>query len=300
MGGSGIAAKIVFDHVKNKIKLPYYINKDYKLPGFVNKKSLVVVCSYSGNTEEALSCFKEAIKNNSEICCISSGGILLKQAIKRGFNYMSLPKGNPPRTMIAFAIILLFNVLNHYSIFKINVESVFKMVFKSLDKSKVNKIKSDAKKLSDKIYTTLPIVYSSDNISGIGVRLKQQLNENSKILCIQSTVPEMNHNEILGWTLNKKSLLNKIPVNKFSIIFLRNNSELKRNQIRLNILKKELTKINRKNIFEVTSKGGSMFEEMFYLIHLCDWVSYFLALKHKIDPINIDAINMFKKELSRY
>ena len=164
----------------------------------------------------------------------------------------------------------------------------------------INKIKSDAKKLSEKIYTTFPVVYSSDNISGIGVRLKQQLNENSKILCIQNTVPEMNHNEILGWTLNEKSLLNKIPVNKFSIIFLRNNSELKRNQIRLNILKKELTKINQKNIFEVTSRGSSMFEEMFYLIHLCDWVSYFLALKHKIDPINIDAINMFKKELSRY
>lgn len=300
MGGSGISASIVFNYLKHKISVPYYINKSYSLPKFADKNSLIIICSYSGNTEETLSCFKNALKLKGEICCLSSNGFLVKESVDKQINHMVIPGGNPPRTMIAFSIIFILNVLKNYSIYRINIETTFNKIITKLQQPTLNKLKNKAKKISEKIKNTIPVIYTCEDIDGVGVRFKQQLNENSKILCLQNSIPEMNHNEILGWRTKKDKTLNNISLSRFSVIFLRHSDELKRNFIRLNILKNKMKKINKKNVLEINAEGDSYFEELFYLVHLCDWISYFLALKNNVDPVNIDEINMFKKELARY
>jgi len=288
LGGSGIGGNIVRDIVAKESCLPLLSVKNYEIPKFINSDTLVIASSYSGNTEETLSALEKCVQKNAEIAIITSGGKLKKFAEKYNYNHIIVPGNHPPRAMFAYSFVQLFYVLYNYNIindsFKENIKGSV-----SLLKEKNNKIKEQAKFIAEKLFNTTPVIYVADGFEGVAVRFRQQINENSKMLCWHQVVPEMNHNELLGWRINTENL---------SVIFFRNKVDNKRNQIRIDINKSVISKYTE-NIIEVWSEGETLIENTLYHIHLGDWVSWYLSEMNKVDAIEINVINYLKTELAK-
>ncbi|MEI8279158.1 MAG: bifunctional phosphoglucose/phosphomannose isomerase, partial [Bacteroidota bacterium] len=279
-----IAQNYVFD----KVTIPFVVNKDYFLPAFVNKDSLVIVSSYSGNTEETVAAMQQAIKAKATVVCITSGGKIMELAKKKNVDCILLPAGMPPRACLGYSMLQILYTLKHFGYLKTDFEKEVRASIKLLnaeEKSIQKQAIGIAKKLNDK----LPIIYASADFEGVAVRCRQQLNENSKILCWHGVIPEMNHNELVGWR-DKDA--------KKAVLILRNEDDYERVQLRMEINKKVIKKYTN-NIIEITSKGKSYFEKAFYFIHLTDWVSVMLAdLRHQ-DAIEVKVIDFLKGELSK-
>tara|TARA_B100001250_G_scaffold208643_1_gene179087 strand:- start:5658 stop:6647 length:990 start_codon:yes stop_codon:yes gene_type:complete len=288
LGGSGIGGTIVSDLISKKISIPVITNKDYTIPSFVNKHTLVIVSSYSGNTEETLSALEKCQAKESEIAIITSGGRLNDIGEKNGYNRLIVPKGHPPRAMFAYAFAKLFYMLHHYKIIDGYFEEELENSINLLEEKK-STIQKQALSLAKKLYGKTPVIYTPNGFEGVGVRFRQQINENSKMLCWHHVIPEMNHNELLGWRVNTSDL---------AVVCLRNKSDYQRTQVRMNITKKVISKFT-KNISEIWSEGDTLIENSLYHINLGDWVSWYLSEMNQVDAIEIDVINFLKKELSK-
>ena len=288
LGGSGIGGTIVKDLLSKQISIPITASKGYDIPAFVNESTLVIACSYSGNTEETLMALEKCFENNAEIAIITSGGKLEKIAKEKNLNHIIIPGGHPPRAMFGYGFTELFFVLKNYNFIDDYFISDFKKAITILEKEHKNIIKK-AESLAKKMYKTTPVIYSAEGFEGVAIRLRQQINENSKMLCWHHVVPEMNHNELLGWRTN---------VDNLSVLYLRNQGDFYRNSTRIEINQSVIKKYTS-NISEVWSLGNSELENTLYLINLGDWISWFLSVLNNVDAIEIDVINYLKSELSK-
>jgi len=288
LGGSGIGGTIINDIVSINADVPISATKDYSIPNFVNEDTLVIANSYSGNTEETISALEKCQIKNAEISIITSGGLLQKIAEKNKFNKIIIPGGEPPRAMFGYAFTGLFYILNHYDIINDSFKLDFKNAISLLDNEK-KVIKNQALDLAKKMYQKTPVIYVANGFEGVAVRFRQQINENSKMLCWHHVIPEMNHNELLGWRTN---------VNDLAVVYLRNKCDYKKNQIRIDINKEVISNFTQ-NISEVWSKGDSLIENTLYHINLGDWVSWYLSDMNGVDAIEIDVINFLKKKLAK-
>ena len=288
LGGSGIGGTIVNDVVSSRVSIPILATKDYSIPNFVDDSTLVIASSYSGNTEETLYALEKCIKKNAEVCIITSGGKLKNLAEENNFNHIIIPGGQPPRAMFGYAFTELFYVLTHYGIVDESFKADFEKAINLLDAEKTD-IQSQAKDLAKKMYQQTPVIYVAQGFEGVAVRFRQQINENSKMLCWHHVIPEMNHNELLGWRTNVENL---------AVVYFRNKLDFDRNQVRMDINKKVISKYTS-NISEVWSKGDSVIENTLYHINLGDWISWYLSEMNNVDAIEIDVINYLKGELAK-
>ncbi len=287
-GGSAIGGFIVQNIFNNKSKVPIYLNKNYKIPEYVNNNTLFIASSYSGNTEETLSALNFAYKKTKKIFCITSGGELLKLAKKNRYNFITIPGGSAPRSMVCFSIIQILYIVNYINNFSFNqLESQLLDVNKFLIKHKSNII-NDATVIAKKLLDKIPIIYTFPEFEGVALRFKQQLNENSKMHSFYNIIPEMNHNEIVPW--NKKEC-NLIP------IFIRGLSS-KRNIDRMHINMNQIKKYVEN--FILIEGIGTYLNQYFYLINIVDWISLIFAERNNIDPNEIKAIESLKEELKLY
>ena len=287
LGGSGIGGTIVKDLISKDISIPIETSKGYDIPGFVNEKTLVVACSYSGNTEETLSALNKCLEKNAEVVIVCSGGKLQGLALEKDLNHIIIPGGNPPRAMFGYGFTQLFFVLNNYGVINDSFKADFEKSILLINTEQEN-IKKTAQDISKKLFNTTPIIYVADGFEGVAVRFRQQINENSKMLCWHHVVPEMNHNELLGWRTN---------VENTSVIYLRNESDYYRNKTRIDINKSVIEKYTS-NISEIWSLGNSSIERSLYLINVGDWISWYLSELNNVDAIEIDVINYLKEKLS--
>ncbi|MDB4088855.1 bifunctional phosphoglucose/phosphomannose isomerase [Flavobacteriales bacterium] len=287
LGGSGIGGKIASQIVENFSQIPVVVHNTYYLPKFVGENTLVIISSYSGDTEETVSSLKEALLRKSEIACISSGGKVTEIAAKNNLNIVKVPGGNPPRAMLTYSLTQLFFILNNYGLIYDDFEANLISTITLLNDEAEN-IKQEAKEVTKTVKDKTILIYTDDSFGGVGTRFKQQLNENSKVLAFNHVVPEMNHNELLGWNGGNDS---------FSAIFLRNHSDNERNQFRMEICK-EIIANKTNSIVELFSKGSSTIEHTFYLILITDWISVYLAAEYGVDAIEIKVIDRLKNELS--
>jgi glucose/mannose-6-phosphate isomerase len=289
LGGSGIGGKIVSQLVEKELKVPVVINNNYSLPSFADKNTLVIISSYSGNTEETLYAMKTAIEKGCEIACITSGGEVLELAKKHNFNYIVVPGGNPPRSMLTYSLVQQFFVLNNYKLISDSFLEELATTITLLNENEEG-IKEEAKAVADKVFNTMTVIYAEANYEGITVRFKQQINENAKALCWNHVIPEMNHNELVGWAGGSQN---------FSAIFLRNENDFDRNQVRMDVSKEIVSKYTDK-VVEIYSKGNTIIERSLYLTLLTDWVSVYLADLYKVDSIEVDVITGLKNKLSSF
>ncbi len=288
LGGSGIGGTIVSDIISPKVDIPITATKDYSIPNFVNEHTLVIANSYSGNTEETLYALEKCQSRAAEIAVITSGGKLKAIAEENKYNKIIIPGNQPPRAMFGYAFTELFFMLNHYGIIDDSFKSDFTKAIELLDTEKSD-IQEQAMSLAKKMYKQTPVIYVANGFEGVAVRFRQQINENSKMLCWHHVVPEMNHNELLGWRTN---------VNDLAVVYFRNKSDYDRNQIRMDINKKVISKFTE-NITEIWSKGDSLIENSLYHINLGDWVSWYLSEMNNVDAIEIDVIDFLKGELAK-
>ena len=289
LGGSGIGGTILKDLLLKKTSIPLATSKGYSIPSYVNESTLVIACSYSGNTEETLISLKKCIEKKAQIAIITSGGKLKEIAEEKGFNHIVIPSGHPPRAMFGYGFTELFYVLKNYSLIDGSFENDFENAIVLLEKEH-ELIVETAKKISKKLYKTTPIIYVTDGFEGVAIRFRQQINENSKMLCWHHVIPEMNHNELLGWRTNVENL---------SVIYLRNKNDNPRNSKRIDVNTSIIKKYTN-NISEVWSVGNSDIEKTLYHINLGDWISWFLSDLNNVDAIEIDVIDFLKNELSKF
>lgn len=287
LGGSGIGGTIVSQLTASSANLPIYVNKDYHIPGFVNDATLFIASSYSGNTEETLESLAQAQKAGAEIACITSGGKLKQIAEENNYNLIVIPAGLPPRAAFGYSSVQQFRLLSHYNIIdKIYLEDVTN-VPTLLNENKESIIK-EAEALTDALYDKIPVIYSEATFEGVGVRFRQQINENSKMLCWHHALPEMNHNELVSWAPEYKNC---------AVVLFRNQSDYSRTQTRMEFTKERVSP-RASSVTEVWSKGNNLVERAYYLIYVGDWVSVLLAEKQGIDPVEVDIITKLKSTLA--
>lgn len=289
LGGSGIGGTIVLELIVNTCKVPVTVVKDYFLPGFVNKNTLLIVCSYSGNTEETLNALNEGISKNAQIVTITSGGKILQLARQNQFDFIEIPGGQPPRSCIGLSLVQLIQVLIKKGFAG---EQLLKDVSKSielLDKENAA-IKAEALKIAEKLKNKITVIYSLGSCEGVAVRFRQQINENSKMLCWHHTLPEMNHNELVGWTEKNENL---------AVVTFHTSFDFDRVKKRYQICKPIFEKYSS-GVIDIVAKGESKLEQYFYLINIGDWISCYLADLKGIDPVEVNVIDHLKSELSKF
>ncbi len=289
MGGSGIGGKIVSQWVSDDLSVPFVCVNDYVLPYFVDEHTLLIASSYSGDTEETLSALEDGLNKGAHVVAICSGGKLAQLAKEHNFDAIIVPGGNPPRSALAFSLVQLVAIFEKLELVTIRytaqLESSIKLISDNIDE-----IHSEAKKLATFLYGKMPIIYATSMFEGIAVRARQQLNENAKVLCWHHVIPEMNHNELVGWSGGSE---------KFAPIFLINTNMYDRNAFRLNLSKEVMEEKGAKAFF-VEAKGESMTQESIYFIHLIDWASLYLSEIKSVDPIAIPVIDYLKGELGKF
>lgn len=288
LGGSGIGGTIVNELFKNDCKVPVVVNKDYIMPSFINENTLVIASSYSGNTEETLIALEEAMNKGAEIAIITSGGKALEIAQANKFNHIVIPGGNPPRSMLAYSLVQLLALFAHYKLVSKALHTEVPAAVALLENQHQNII-SSAEKLAEKLYKKIPIVYAVDGFEGVAVRWKQQINENSKMLSWHAVVPEMNHNELVGWAGGNEDV---------AVVFLRNKADFNRNQHRVEINKDIIAKYTP-HVFEVWSEGDTSLANTLYLINFGDWVSLILSEMNKVDVMEVKVIDFLKSSLAK-
>jgi len=288
LGGSGIGGKIVSQWVAGHCNVPIVCTNDYILPGFVNEKTLVIISSYSGDTEETVAAMEEAFSKGAEIACITSGGKIGKIAQEKGLNCITIPGGNPPRSMFGYSAIQQLYMLAHYGFIGMEFETSIQNAIQTMHNN-MTALRAQSLDIAKKIVDRIPVLYSEAMYEGVTIRWRQQINENSKMLCSHHVFPEMNHNELVGWTGGD---------NRVAVVILRNEDDHKRSQIRMEICKKLMGE-KCDTIIEAWSKGNDKIERSLYLVHLGDWISIDLAELRNEDAVAIPAIIFLKGELAK-
>ncbi len=292
LGGSALAGEIFFT-LKNKnfspfnINLPFFIHRSYDLPQDTDERTLVIIVSYSGNTEETISAYESAKKKDLEIAGIVSNGKLADLFTQDGTPWVKIPDPNlPPRCSLGYQLVALVKIMMAYGILPPYSQ---KELSETANKIIPEKLETTAQQIAEKIAGKIPLIYASEENRALARIWKIKINENAKTPSFWNVFPELNHNEMVGWS--KK--YNYLP---FVFLFLIDDNDFprikKRQELTFNLLKEEGWPTEKIILY-----GENPLEKIFWALTLSDWVSYFLALKFNIDPAPVDIVEKFKKLL---
>ena len=287
LGGSGIGGTIVKETIQDEAKVPVEVMKSYTLPAYVDANTLVICCSYSGNTEETLESYSEAKKCKAHIVSVTSGGKLLEASKADGNDVIVIPSGMPPRACLGYSLTQLFKVMGFHGIASTPYLDQILSSAKLLVENQASLMKA-AKRLAEIIGDKYPVIYSTSLHEGVAIRFRQQLNENAKILCWHHVIPEMNHNELVGWSHEYPDV---------AVIIFRDAHEHPRNELRIELCKKVFEQFSHV-VIEVLSKGASALEKKLYWIYFGDWVSWYLSEIRHVDATEVKIIEQLKKDLA--
>jgi len=289
LGGSGIGAKMVANWLQDEIKVPVSLVNDYTLPGYVNKNTLIIGSSYSGNTEETTIALEEAKSRSCHIIGICSGGKLEQFCKDNGYDCIVVPGGNPPRSALAYSVIQLLHIFASLG-FVSHEHKQHMLKGGAFIESHQEEIHDIAKEMAAHLFGKVGVYYAETKYEGVIVRARQQFNENSKYLGWHHVIPEMNHNELVGWTGGD---------DRFAPVFFNTGDLHPRNYRRFEISKSAIEKKCGK-VFNVSAKGDSFIERSLYLINIVDWASYYLCEMNGADIIDIEIIDYLKSELAKF
>ncbi len=210
MGGSAIGGQLVKDLVGPESGVSIHLERGYSLPSFAGKDSQVICISYSGNTEEVISSFREAVSKGISVAAITSGGTLAAEAERSGAPVLRIPGGNPPRASLGYLFAPLVRIASARGLIDIDGEGFASAMRKT--RSLIDKCLLDADpsgniamQLAKRLYGRVPLVYSGNGLlKGAAYRWKCQFNENSKSMAFYNIFPELGHNEIMAWDCPEK------------------------------------------------------------------------------------------------
>lgn len=297
LGGSAIGGDLLKSYLADEMKVPFIVHRGYTLPAFVGPRSLVIVSSYSGNTEETLSMHKEAMKRRARILCITSGGKTEQMARTRRTPLIKIPSGMPPRAALGYSFFPLLIALTRMGLVKNKSrhmnETIALLQEKSDEYGTPDPSANNALRLAESLKGHIGIIYSSwERFDAVATRWRGQIAENAKSLSFGHVLPEMNHNELVGWKVLKEQM------GEFQVFFLRDKEDHDRVQKRMDITRTVIGEYTTR-ITEIRSEGTSLLARMFSLVYLGDWVSYYLAILNGEDPTPVKVIDYLKGELGK-
>lgn len=290
LGGSGIGGNFVQSFIYDECPIPYIVGKAYNIPKYIDENTLFIASSYSGNTEETLASLALAEKTGATIVAISGGGKIIDRAKEMGYDYIQVP-GNwaSPRACLGYSIVQQLYLLNKLGLIGNSFEQELEKSISYL-REYAGEINAEAEQIAETLIDKIPIIYAEDRYEPTAIRLRQQINENAKMLCWHHVIPEMNHNELVGWRTHRTD---------WAVILFRSSDNLMRNSVRMDI-NKEIISEYCDNITEIHAVGDSVIERTMYLVHFGDWISWHLSDKTNRDSIEVNVIDYLKKELSKH
>ena len=286
MGGSALPGVILkMLKVFHGWPVAIRVHRSYGLPSWVSPRALVFTVSFSGNTEELISSYKEAKDKSLSIVGITTGGKLAELCQKDKTPWVKIPEVNiQPRSAAGYQIASIIKVLSHFSIF----ENLDKYILAASKNLKPKALEGQGKELAQRIEGKIPVIYASDKYRGLAQIWKINFNENSKSPAFWNYFPELNHNEIVGMTHTTAP---------FHVLILRDEKLdhpriLKRMTITARLLKEKGIGVD---IIDI--EGKDILTKIFSNYILANWASYYLALEYEIDPSPVKTIEEFKKRL---
>ncbi len=282
MGGSALASDLL--RVYNP-ELDILIHRDYGLPNLPDKvlqNSLIILNSYSGNTEEVISAFNMALSKNLPMAVVSMGGKLLELARQNSIPHVEMPDWElEPRLALGLNFRALLKVLGQGE------------ALDMVSKVQLDDCEKKGKELAEKLRGFVPVIYSSRKNGPIAYTWKIKINETAKKPSFSNVFPELNHNEMVGFDAGEVS---KLLSQNFYFIFLRDETDSPRILKRMEITSR-LFQDQKLNVETIELTGDNIFTKIFSSLQLADWVSYYIAKEYGIDPADMSAIEEFKKQI---
>ena len=297
MGGSAIGGDLASSLVQTESKVPIIVHRDYGLPAFADVRSLLIASSYSGNTEETLSAFETALGSGYKKLAITTGGKLGQIAKENNIPVFKIEYQAQPRAALGFSFITILGVMQKLGFISNKTDEVAETVqllerlSEKLDEKSPLK-RNPAKKLAQRLYGCLPVIYGAGVMTEVAHRWKTQINENGKSWAFYEVFPELNHNATVGYGLPKEI------ASKIRVIMLRSPGFSEKIKKRYEVTGELLEKAGV--AYEsVDSEGISFLAQMMSLIMMGDFTSYYLAILQKIDPTLVKVIDYLKQRLQQ-
>lgn len=296
MGGSALPGdllKIYLDDLyqtKKSKRIPIYLNRFYNLPPEAYDNALNIICSYSGNTEETIASFDEALKNKLPCAGVSSGGKIEKICTDNKIPYVKLPVPYPnfqPRLGTGYFIGVLLQILSNNGLIPDTSTEILKQTKKM--KNDIERLEKEGKTLAKKIAGKTPVIYASDKFRAVAMVWKIKLNENSKTPAFWNYFAELNHNEMMGFTN---------PQADFVVLMLRDPEDNPKNLNRY-IATAKILKEQKVDVVTLDLEGKDVFSKIFWSLTLGDFTSYYLAMQYKQDPTPVKTVEELKAMLTK-
>ncbi|MFU8796375.1 MAG: bifunctional phosphoglucose/phosphomannose isomerase [Dehalococcoidia bacterium] len=298
MGGSAIGGDIVQRLASLESSVPVWVHRDYGLPAFVDESTLVIASSYSGNTEETLSAFRQSLKTPARKLVITSGGELNRLAEAEGIPTYFIEYKAPPRAAFPHSFVPLLGIFQKLGLIEDKAADVREAVQILTDMTgdiveTQPRSSNPAKQLAARLQGRVAIIYGAEVMSEVARRWKAQFNENGKNWAFCETIPELNHNAVIGYSLPADMK------QKAFVIMLGSRSMGSRNALRYRATAELLTRAGIAHE-TVESRGESVLAQIMGLVLLGDYCSFYLAMLNEVDPTTIDAIDFVKQYLARH
>ncbi|MBN1375526.1 MAG: bifunctional phosphoglucose/phosphomannose isomerase [Dehalococcoidia bacterium] len=298
MGGSAIGGDLVRALTAHLTRPMISINREYDLPGWVDSKTLVIASSYSGNTEETISAFTQALNSNCRKLVISTGGSVSAMATERDVPVFTIDHVSSPRAALGYSLMPLLAVMQLLGFVEgkaAEVESMVALLEKLSGRWKedVPRTENKAKSLALKMHGKVAVIYGAGILTDVARRWKTQINENSKAWAFFETFPELNHNAIVGYHYPQQ-----LSRDLF-VVMLRSPGLHPRTQIRYKVTG-ELLEKNGIPFEYIDGEGDCPLSNLMSLVLLGDWISYYLAMLYGVDPTPVPEIDILKKRLAEF
>lgn len=294
MGGSATGPEMLRAYCYDRCPYPVQVIRHYELPAWVDERTLCIACSYSGNTEETLSALEQSRELGAQAVAITSGGEMRLQAAREGFDYIKIPGGIPTRSALGYMFVPLYRIFQYLGLAE-SGDDILKQCRDFLDEQNglfSNPADNEALNLAEELNDTLPIFYADAvNLEPVAHHWRSQFEENAKTLSYGNTMPEMTHNEIVGW----ERIVHL--TGRLSVVMLKDENDNPRVKRRMEIVE-ELIEDQAASLHILKSRGGNRLTRMFSLIQLADWTSFYLAVLSNVDPTPVTKIDLLKSKLA--
>jgi len=298
MGGSAIGADLLCAYLQNQCPVPVVVQRDYGLPAWVKgKEMLVIASSHSGNTEETLSAYDEALARHCQVLVVSTGGELMQRASRQNVPAWKFEHAGQPRAAVGYSFGLLLAAMYRAGLIadpeaELKATVAFLGNYQKTIDTTVPAVQNPAKRLAGQLVGRLVLTIGSGLLAPVARRWKGQVNELAKGFGIFDALPEVDHNTVAG-VLNPEKGLSQIMA-----LFLRYPSEHPRNQKRSEITQKLFLEEGI-NSDSYTAPGNSLMEQMWSAVTFGDFLAYYLAMAYEVDPTPIDVITRLKAAMQR-
>lgn len=297
MGGSAIGGDLARSLLADELAVPFDICRDYKIPRYCGKNTLVIGSSYSGNTEETLAAFKTAIDRECRLFVLTTGGALLKLAKANQVPAMRPREGFQPRAALSYSFTLLLMFLHKIGLSSYDRDAL--MAAAKFLKHRVQSFSIDnpiescvTKQLAKKLVGRVPIIYSGPGLTApAAVRFAGQLSENAKVLAFSNQFSEFNHNQLVGFESAAQYK------DSFFVIVLRDTDDGQAIGKRMDIVE-GLIAGKEMDVVEIVSTGENKLERLLSLVQVADFTSFYLAINRGVDPTPVEPIESLKRALS--